>query len=66
MGLEAKLPAKPGLWLARSISKWGLVAPYDPTVTEAQWEQYYKERAALEWLHNARAAEWQDCLVKPR
>lgn len=48
-GLQHFLPAQPGPWLQQCIERWGLVAPYDPSVTEAQWESYFKERAALEW-----------------
>lgn len=35
--------------MLRAVERWGLLPPYDPSVTEAQWEGYYKERAALEW-----------------
>lgn len=42
------MPAPTGPWLARCIEHWGLLAPFDPSVTEAQWEAYFKERAATE------------------
>lgn len=54
----ARRPA-PGPWLQRCIERWGLTAPFDPEVTEAQWEGYFKERAALEWHTNAFVARGQ-------
>lgn len=44
------LPARAqGHWLKRSVERWNLIAPFDPNVTEREWEKYYKERAALDW-----------------
>lgn len=42
-------PLLSGPWLGRCIERWGLVAPYDPTVSEEQWQKYFQERATLEW-----------------
>ena len=58
--LDAKLPATPGSWLKKCIDRWSLVAPYDPTVTEAKWEKYYKERAALDWWTEANGRDDHD------
>jgi len=53
-GLKMSLPALKkarvqGPWFKRSVERWNLIAPFDPNVTEKDWEKYYKERAALDW-----------------
>jgi hypothetical protein len=45
----------PGPWMARSIERWQLQAPYEVNLSDATWEQYYKERATVDWYTNARA-----------
>jgi hypothetical protein len=52
-GWLASLPSSPGPWLSRCCSRWGLSAPYDPSCSEAHWQDYYRERASLEWLEAA-------------
>lgn len=32
----------------RCIDKWCLLSPYDHSISEDQWELYYKERSALD------------------
>ena len=48
----------PGPWMARSIQRWSLQAPYKTGLPDTTWEQYYKERATLEWYHNAFTVRW--------
>jgi hypothetical protein len=48
----------PGPWMARSIERWQLQAPYEVNLPDAAWEQYYKERAALDWHHKAALVCW--------
>lgn len=52
-GLLRAEPADAGPWLQRCIARWRLTAPFDPSVTESQWEDYYMERAALDWWTEA-------------
>jgi hypothetical protein len=49
-GLKMALPASAGPWLKKCVERWHLVAPFDLSVTEAAWQKYYKERAALDWF----------------
>ncbi|CAE6501403.1 unnamed protein product [Rhizoctonia solani] len=35
----------------RCIDKWCLLPPYDHSITEDQWELYYKERSALDGIN---------------
>ncbi len=37
------------LWRHRSKARWGLTGPWDESCGEAEWHDYYVERAALEW-----------------
>ncbi len=39
--------------MQKCTSRWKLIAPFDTTISEEQWEQYYKERAALDWYTTA-------------
>jgi hypothetical protein len=47
-GLVQALPPRAGPWLKKCVQRWKLVAPFDPRVTEELWEEYYKERDALD------------------
>jgi hypothetical protein len=60
-----ELVGSPGPWMARSIERWQMQAPYEVDLPDAAWEQYYKERAALEWYYNAFSVRWcwGPCLV---
>jgi hypothetical protein len=51
-GLVDSLPTDAGPWLKKCVAQWQLIAPFDLSVTEEQWEEYYKERAALHWFNN--------------
>ncbi|KAL0570395.1 hypothetical protein V5O48_011553 [Marasmius crinis-equi] len=37
-----------GEWARKSIERWGLLAPYDTSIKDAQWKVYYEERSALD------------------
>ena len=52
-----------GPWLEKCVERWHLIAPFDPNVTDEQWEEYYRERAALDWyIKEAKGlqVEWDD------
>ena len=37
--------------MLRCVNRWNLAAPFDSSVSESQWEAYYKERAALDYFY---------------
>jgi len=41
----------------KCIERWGLLAPYDTSITDIQWGQYFEERSAIEDIHNPGLAE---------
>ena len=51
-GLLDALPEDAGEWLQACVSRWNLIAPFDPTIPDEMWESYYRERAALDWYIN--------------
>ncbi|KAG8735017.1 hypothetical protein FRC11_003513, partial [Ceratobasidium sp. 423] len=46
-----------GEWGAKCVDRWCLLAPYDVTITEEQWEAYYGERSALDKINTMGSAE---------
>jgi hypothetical protein len=54
------LPSDAGPWLKRCVNRWHLVAPFDTTISEKQWEQYYKERLSLDWFTNEAKGHSED------
>ncbi|CCO34710.1 hypothetical protein BN14_08817 [Rhizoctonia solani AG-1 IB] len=46
-----------GEWANKCVERWCLLPPYDITITEKQWEDYYNERSALDKVNSSGAAE---------
>ncbi|CCO35764.1 hypothetical protein BN14_09884 [Rhizoctonia solani AG-1 IB] len=46
-----------GEWANKCVERWCLLPPYDTTITEKQWEDYYNERSALDKVNSSGAAE---------
>ncbi|CAE7151883.1 unnamed protein product [Rhizoctonia solani] len=43
-----------GEWGKKCVDTWCLLAPYDSSITEAQWQKYYTERSALDQINTLR------------
>jgi hypothetical protein len=43
----------------KCIDKWGLLAPFDTTITEKQWREYFEERTAVENLNTPGTEEFK-------
>ncbi|ELU36336.1 hypothetical protein AG1IA_09638 [Rhizoctonia solani AG-1 IA] len=46
-----------GTWGKRCVDTWCLLAPYDSTITEAQWKKYYEERSMLDRINTIRGGK---------
>ncbi|CAE6405963.1 unnamed protein product [Rhizoctonia solani] len=43
-----------GEWGRKCVEAWCLLAPYDSTITEEQWKNYYDERSVLDRVNTLR------------
>lgn len=54
----------------KCIEKWGLLAPFDPKITEKQWSSYFEERSAVEkrnisGTEEYKALKWEELMQRP-
>ncbi|CAE6476630.1 unnamed protein product [Rhizoctonia solani] len=46
-----------GEWARKCVDRWCLLAPYDNSISEKRWEDYYNERSALDKVNSSGAPE---------
>ncbi|CAE6415814.1 unnamed protein product [Rhizoctonia solani] len=46
-----------GEWARKCVERWCLLAPYDTSISEKRWEDYYNERVALDKVNSSGAPE---------
>ncbi|KAJ1311866.1 hypothetical protein OPQ81_010326 [Rhizoctonia solani] len=51
-----------GEWAKKCVDRWCLLPPYDTSISEKRWENYYKERAALDKVNSSGAEESKDII----
>jgi hypothetical protein len=48
----------------KCIEKWDLLAPFDTTITEKQWKEYFEERTAADKLNTPGTEEFKRLYTK--
>ncbi|EUC61997.1 hypothetical protein RSOL_411880 [Rhizoctonia solani AG-3 Rhs1AP] len=42
-----------GEWASKCVERWCLLPPYDTSISEKRWEDYYNERSALDEINSS-------------